>query len=81
MSRILLLSTSVIKGSRISEKALPIQGLRRVYLQAVSEPSDEGFSHLLSDLQNDFYLQRQDDVYRFHTKVLRDWWIRFYGFE
>ncbi len=19
--------------------------------------------------------------YRFHTKVLRDWWVRFYGFE
>lgn len=60
---------------------LTVQELRRVYLQAVSEPSDENFSHLLSDLENDFYLQRQDDVYRFHTKVLRDWWIRFYGFE
>jgi len=57
------------------------QELRNVYLQSVSVPSDEGFSHLLGDLENDFYLKRQDDVYKFHTKVLRDWWVRFYGFE
>jgi len=57
------------------------QELRNIYLQAASIPSDEGFSHLLSDLENDFYFQWQDNVYRFHTKVLRDWWVRFYGFE
>ena len=55
--------------------------LRNIYLQSAGAPSDEGFSHLLGDLENDFYLKRQDDVYRFHTKVLRDWWVRFYGFE
>ena len=60
---------------------LTVQELRNVYLQASELPSDEGFSNLLSDLENDFYLQRQDDLYRFHTKVLRDWWVRFYGFE
>jgi len=60
---------------------LTVQELRSVYLQTTDAPSDEGFSHLLSDLENDFYLQRQDDVYKFHTKVLRDWWVRFYGFE
>ena len=36
---------------------------------------------VLGDLENDFYLELQDDKYRFHTKVLRDWWVRFYGFE
>ena len=60
---------------------LTVQGLRNICLQTVGESSYEGFSHLLSDLENDFYLERQGDVYRFHTKVLRDWWVRFYGFE
>ena len=60
---------------------LTVQELRNVCLQAVSASSYEGFSNLLSDLENDFYLKRQGDIYRFHTKVLRDWWVRFYGFE
>lgn len=39
------------------------------------------FSYLLSDLENDFYLfcdQRQQ-TYRFATKVLRDWWLRYHA--
>lgn len=60
---------------------LSIQELRNIYMQTHSEPSDEGFSHLLGDLENDFYLRRQDSFYIFHTKILRDWWVRFYGFE
>ncbi len=60
---------------------LTIQELRNIYMQTHSKPSDEGFSHLLGDLENDFYLRRQDSSYIFHTKILRDWWVRFYGFE
>lgn len=65
---------------------LPIQQLRALYVQAIRAPyltpsPDEGLSNLLSSLENDFYLRRQNDVYVFYTKVLRDWWIRFYGFE
>jgi hypothetical protein len=60
---------------------LSIQELHNIYMQAHSKPSDEGFGHLLGDLENDFYLRRQDSFYIFHTKILRDWWVRFYGFE
>lgn len=60
---------------------LTIQELRSIYLQAASRPDDENFSHLLGDLENDFYLRPHDNAYIFHTKVLRDWWVRFYGFE
>lgn len=60
---------------------LSIQQLRNIYLQAIGEQPDKRFSSLLSELENDFYLRRQDDSYIFHTKVLRDWWVRFYGFE
>jgi uncharacterized protein len=62
------------------KKSLTIRELRNISRQIAPDLSDDVFSHILSDLENDFYLKRQDDSYIFHTKVLRDWWIRFYGF-
>ena len=62
------------------KKSLTIRELRNISRQTVPDLSDEIFSNLLSDLENDFYLKRRDDSYIFHTKVLRDWWVRFYGF-
>jgi hypothetical protein len=40
--------------------------------------NEESFSYLLSDLENDFYIQFVPErrVYHFATKVLRDWWLR-----
>ena len=60
---------------------IPMEQLRSIYLKAIGKQSVKRFSGLLSELENDFYLRRQDDSYIFHTKVLRDWWIRFYRFE
>lgn len=54
---------------------ITIQELHLSCSQASQVASDESFSHLLMDLENDFYLQRSGDVYRFHTKILRDWWL------
>ena len=53
-------------------------GLYQNHLQGKGD--EESFSHLLSDLENDFYIQfdAQRNVYRFATKVLRDWWLRHY---
>ncbi|MBI4332486.1 MAG: hypothetical protein HY673_14540 [Chloroflexi bacterium] len=43
--------------------------------------SEDDFGYLLFDLENDFYIQYSvaDGVYRFATKVLRDWWLRYYS--
>lgn len=43
--------------------------------------SEQDFSYLLSDLENDFYIRSDSkgNVYRFATKVLRDWWLRHYA--
>jgi len=43
--------------------------------------NEEDFSHLLSDLANDFYIQQDPETngYRFATKVLKDWWLRHYA--
>ena len=62
------------------KKSRTIRELRDISRQTIPNLSDDVFSHLLSDLENDFYLKRQDDSYIFHTKVLRDWWVRFYEF-
>lgn len=62
------------------EQKLTMRDLRGISLQAAPALSDDAFSHLLGDLENDFYLKREDDGFAFHTKILRDWWIRFYSF-
>ena len=38
------------------------------------------FSYLMTDLENDFYISydQEGDSYQFTTKVLRDWWLRYY---
>ncbi len=54
-----------------------------IYVQATSDPEDEeGFNHLMADLENDFYVkpEAENGEYEFITKVLRDWWRRYYGF-
>lgn len=39
------------------------------------------FSLILSDLENDFYIARKDKDYCFSTKLLKDWWIHYYGWR
>ena len=43
--------------------------------------SEDDFSYLLSDLENDFYIVRDpaNERYRFATKVLQDWWLRYHA--
>jgi hypothetical protein len=58
------------------------QALVNVYKAVLgTEATAEGFSYLTGDLENDFYWHRTESGHRFHTKVLRDWWLRFYGME
>ena len=40
----------------------------------------EDFSYLMADLENDFYISydKKNDRCRFTTKVLKDWWLRYY---
>ncbi|MDH5186597.1 MAG: hypothetical protein OEZ20_06820 [candidate division WOR-3 bacterium] len=44
--------------------------------------TEDTFSDLLTELENDFYvvLNMENNTYRFATKVLRDWWLRFHTF-
>lgn len=56
--------------------------LENLYLERREDKADMNtFSLLLSDLQNDFYIVREGDSYRFSTKVLRDLWNRYYGWR
>ena len=42
--------------------------------------TSEDFSYLMTDLENDFYISydKKNDRCRFTTKVLKDWWLRYY---
>ena len=51
-------------------------------METKGKGTEETLSDLLTELENDFYivLNKEGDVYRFSTKVLRDWWLRFHTF-
>jgi len=42
--------------------------------------NDETFSYLMTDIENDFYVSYEPltRTYSFTTKILQDWWLRFY---
>jgi hypothetical protein len=59
--------------------------LYNIFLAAVADEVEnprETFNFLLADLENDFYIEYDDltQAYRFKTRVLRDWWKKYYGF-
>jgi hypothetical protein len=57
--------------------------LRAIFRQAFgSDASDEDYAALIADLENDFYIRydRHRDGYSFASKILCDWWRRYYAF-
>ena len=42
----------------------------------------DAFNRLMTDLENDFYVRFDPKGYfEFACKILRDWWLRYYGME
>ncbi len=60
---------------------LPRKEVFGMYSIVRGENDEKGFSHLMGDLENDFYIKYHpnEDAYKFSTKVLRDWWLKYYG--
>lgn len=64
------------------------QPVRRSDLRAISRQAlpgsahDDAFARLMGDLENDFYIRyfRDSDGYAFASKILCDWWRRYYAF-
>ena len=56
--------------------------LYALYRKTIGEPvSESGFNRLIGDLENDFYIRGDADrLYRFASKILCDWWRRYYAF-
>ncbi len=55
---------------------------REIYYQEIGpEANDDEFIHLMTNLENDFYLQYDGEHggYVFSCKLLRDWWLRHYA--
>ena len=49
-------------------------------LEGKGELTDETFSYLMTDIENDFYVSYNPEnaCYSFTTNLLRDWWLRYY---
>ncbi len=49
-------------------------------LESKGELTDETFSYLMTDIENDFYVSYDPEnrSYRFTTNILKDWWLRYY---
>jgi hypothetical protein len=56
--------------------------LYQVYLKETQQTKNvDGFNNLMSDLENDFYIKfiPQNETYIFFSKILKDWWRRYYS--
>ena len=56
--------------------------LYQKYLKITQHDSDvDGFNNVMSDLENDFYIKYKYDTdsYIFYSKILKDWWKRYYS--
>jgi len=63
------------------EGSVPRSNLLKLFTAAgEGKFSQDDFSYLMSDLENDFYLSydSKTGAYGFTMKLLRDWWIRYY---
>lgn len=71
------LLTEIARRSSLTKQELWTQF--QVHTQGQGD--EDTFSYLLSDLENDFYLvgDRGQQTFRFATKVLRDWWLRYHA--
>ena len=75
-------SAKAILKAIAREGEMKPNALYQIYLKAISKTDDnDGFSYLMSDLENDFYIKFDTDkqTYSFASKILRDWWIRYYA--
>jgi AAA+ ATPase superfamily predicted ATPase len=63
-------------------QSLANDNLYAIYNRASNEiASKEHFAWLISDLENDFYIRYQPEKgYQFASKILCDWWRRYYAF-
>jgi len=62
--------------------AIQTSQLRSLYGREVGgEATDDGFTRLIGDLENDFYVRYrpQDAGHAFASKILCDWWRRYYA--
>ncbi|CEG12640.1 putative Predicted protein [groundwater metagenome] len=71
----------ILKGLAMNEYI----GKKELYnfylsLNQTSKNPEEEFSLLMGDLENDFYVKfdYENDSYSFYSKVLKDWWKRYY---
>ena len=67
-----------------SEKPMEQGTVYQLYLEAMGQAAGiegtEGFLQLMNKLENDFYVVREAERFRFFSRVLGAWWKARYGF-
>lgn len=77
-AKTILKELAIAQPKRISKSRL-----RTIYRKEVGESAtDDGFNQLMASLVNDFYIRHgvHDGEYVFASKILCDWWRRYYAF-
>lgn len=72
-------AAKAILGRVSTTENYPIELAFDAFQQETGSHDYERFLDLISDLENDFYIENDDGKLNFYSKVLKDWWRIFHG--
>lgn len=72
-------AAKAILGRISTTENYPIELAFDAFLQETGSHDYEHFLDLISDLENDFYIENNDGQLNFYSKILKDWWRIFHG--
>jgi len=67
-------ASEILKEACLSDEGYPKELAFDLFRKLTRIDDYEKFIDLLSDLENDFYIELVGEKVRFKSKVLRDWW-------
>ena len=50
-----------------------------IFVDATGINEKEAFENMLYEMENDFYIKIEDDKTKFYSKILKEWWRRYYA--
>ena len=72
-------AAKAILGRISTTENYPIELAFDAFQQETGSHDYEHFLDLISDLENDFYIENNDGQLNFYSKILKDWWRIFHG--
>jgi len=72
-------AAKAILGRVSTTEDYPIELAFDAFQKETGSHDYEHFLDLISDLENDFYIENKDGQLNFYSKILKDWWRIFHG--